>query len=382
MKNKDLMKAVGDIDDRYIEEAAGSAKKAVEKKSGKVSSFIKSGRWTKWAGAVAALLVLALVAHVIFPGGSKWSNAKSDDGAYYYNSDYADYDASPSYMAQDGYSYSSNRKNSYNSGSAGGSVDYAEQEAPQPSQDTNSNTVYNPSNVKLIYRADVKAQTTDFAEADAALREMVTGMGGYFESQSISNGNYYNGDYLKKASYIVRVPADRFEDFLSGVKEGVTVKSLSQTAEDVGLQYSETEQKIETLKIKLGRLQDLLRQATNMSDIIELEYAISDTEENIDYYTKTLNRYDSLIGFSTINIELTEVARPGSGIEEKEGFFKKLGRRFVEGLGNAGENLADIFYWISYNFIGILIFAAIVFCLIKFRPFTKLFRKISKKEQK
>ena len=28
MKNKDLMKAVGDIDDRYIEEAAGSAKKS------------------------------------------------------------------------------------------------------------------------------------------------------------------------------------------------------------------------------------------------------------------------------------------------------------------------------------------------------------------
>ena len=48
-------------------------------------------------------------------------------------------------------------------------------------------------------------------------------------------------------------------------------------------------------------------------------------------------------------------------------------------LSNAGENVADLFYWISYNFIGLLIFAAIAFCLIKFRPFTKLFKKIFKK---
>ena len=116
-----------------------------------------------------------------------------------------------------------------------------------------------------------------------------------------------------------------------------------------------------------------------MSDIITIENEISNTEAQIESYTNTINRYDSLIGFSTVNLELTEVAKPGTGIDEKEGFFKKLGRTFVEGLSNAGEGFANFFYWISYNFVGILIFAAVVFCLIKFRPFTKLFKKLFKK---
>ena len=374
MKNEELIKAMSDIDDEYIEEAS----QAEKKKGGKVAAFVKGRKWTKWAGAVAAVLVLALVGTILFPSGM--GSAKKPeyigDDASYYTSDYSDYELDGASYYSEGISYS-NRKNSSpqsaNAGSSGGSAKPSEPEESPNSQ------IYNGSKVKLIYRASVTAQTVDFAAADAQLRDMVTSAGGYFEGQSISNGTYYNGDYLKKASYTIRIPAEKFEDFLNGLKDGITVKSVSQTAEDVGLQYSETEQRLETLKIKLGRLQDLLRQASNMSDIIELENAISNTEADIEYYTNTINRYDSLIGFSTINLDLTEVARPGSGIEEKEGFFKKLGREFVEGLANAGENVADLFYWISYNFIGLLIFAAIAFCLIKFRPFTKLFKKIFKK---
>ncbi len=375
MKNEELIKAMSDIDDEYIEEAS----QAEKKKGAKASSFVKGRKWTKWAGAVAAVLVLALVGTILFPSGmdsAKKQESMGDDSIYY-TSDYNDYEVSDASYYSEGLSLDG-RKNaapqSANAGSSGGSS------MPSLKPETEgSSQIYNGSKVKLIYRASVTAQTVDFAAADAQLRDMVTSAGGYFEGQSISNGTYYNGDYLKKASYTIRIPAEKFEDFLNGLKDGITVKSVSQTAEDVGLQYSETEQRLETLKIKLGRLQDLLRQASNMSDIIELENAISNTEADIEYYTNTINRYDSLIGFSTINLDLTEVARPGSGIEEKEGFFKKLGREFVEGLANAGENVADLFYWISYNFIGLLIFAAIAFCLIKFRPFTKLFKKIFKK---
>ena len=373
MNNKDLIKAAGEIDDKYIEEAAA----VKEKKGSKVSGFVKSGRWTKWAGAVAAMLILALVGSILFSGKGSARPEKLDGDDYYYSDYSVSQEAESPNMAsggfaldgrknaQNGVSYTANAQEGSNSGGSSGS---------------SSGQIYNGSNVKLIYRASVTAQTVDFNAADAQLRDMVLSAGGYFEGQSISNGTYYNGEYLKRASYTIRVPAEKFEVFLSGLKEGITVKSVSQTAEDVGLQYSETEQRLETLKIKLSRLQDLLRQASNMSDIIDLENAISNTEYDIEYYTNTLNRYDSLIGFSTITLELNEVARPGSGIEEKEGFFKKLGREFVEGLDNAGEKLAGFFYLISYNLVGILIFAAIVFCLIKFRPFTKLFRKLFKKD--
>ena len=380
MKNKDLMKAMSDIDDKYIEEASEVKKPGKEK----ISSYFRGGRWTKWAGAVAAVLVIALVGNGLINSGL-FSNKGSKGDVQSTDSFYEPGDAaspSPSFVEYEGLDFD-HRKNSVN---YSGSNSLAQTDG-QSGWSANSekpvgtgNISYDTSKVKLIYTANISGQTDDFATADAQLRAKVEAAGGYFQDQNISNGSYYNGDYLKKASYTIRIPADRFEAFLSGVKEGITVKSLTQSAEDIGLSYSETEQRIETLNIKLDRLQELLRQATVMSDIIELENAISETEEEIEYYTNRINKYDSLIGFSTIYLDLTEVARPGSSIEEKEGFFKKLGREFVEGLSNAGESLAGIFYWISYHFVGLLIFAGIVFCLIKFRPFTKLFKKIFKKE--
>ncbi len=372
MKNDELLKAAGDIKDEYVEEAA----QVSAEKSGRVLGRVKGRRWTKWAGAVAALLVLALIGSGLANSGlfTNFKQAEKDN-AYYEPADYED--GYYGYAVSD--SSLSGRKNAGTQSANAEKPNYGgESDVPHQGESSTAQG-YDPSKVKLIYTGYVKAQTMDFAKADEDLRKMVADMGGYFESQTVSNGNYYNGDYLKKATYTVRVPAEKFGDFLSGVKEGVTVKSLEQYTEDIGLTYSETEQRLETLRIKLARLQELLRQATNMSDIITLENEISDTEYQIESYSNKINRYDSLIGFSTVNIELTEVARPGSGIEEKEGFFKKLGRMFVEGLSNAGDGLANVFYWISYNFVGILIFAAAVFCLIKFRPLTKLWRKLFKK---
>ena len=375
MKKEDIMKAVSDIDDKYILEAAE------EKEKQKVRPKVTGRRIAKWAGAVAALLAVVIIGNHLINSGL-FSNYKdetepNDDG--YYSSD-------TSYYGLNGLDFDSRKTANAVSGGASNGAEAPSYAPSQSESEYGGNTdgsshIYNPSKVKLIYTANVTAQTTDFAAADAYIKDMVNAAGGYFENQSVSNGTYYNGDYLKKASYTVRVPAEKFEEFLNGVGEKVTVKSLNQYTEDVGLSYSETEQRLETLNIKLDRLQELLSQATNMTDIITIENEISYTEEDIEFYTNKINRYDSLIGFSTITIDLTEVANPGSGVGEKEGFFKKLGRKFAEGLSETGDNFANFFYWISYNFVGILIFAAIVFCLIKFRPFTKLFRKLFKKEQ-
>ena len=46
-----------------------------------------------------------------------------------------------------------------------------------------------------------------------------------------------------------------------------------------------------------------------MEDIIALESALSETELQIEYLTGSLRRYDSLVGYSTVNLQLREVYR-------------------------------------------------------------------------
>ena len=220
-------------------------------------------------------------------------------------------------------------------------------------------------NVKLIFRAWLHLQTLDFAQAESELNKLVEQYGGYFESVYTDNGSYYSNYSYLSGSYTVRVPAENYDRFLSAVGNTCHVVNLNKTTEDVGLQYSDTQMRLQTEKTKQERLLTLLSQATEMSDIIQLENAISDCQYQIDSLTSTINRYDSLIGFSTVQIELVQVERLGSAITEEETFWQRLGTNFKEGLEDFAYGVQDLIMWAAYHIVGIVIFVLIVILIVK-----------------
>ena len=239
-------------------------------------------------------------------------------------------------------------------------------------------------NTKIIYRATVNLQSTEFEETSQLLLKMTSEAGGYLEKQYVNNGSYYSSKSvpMRSASFTIRVPSEKFSSFLAGLNENCHVVYINQSSEDIGEQYFNTEQRLETLKNKHARLEDLLSKAEKMADIISLEEALSDTEYEINRLTSTLNRYDSLVGFSTVNVELMEVARPDIAVTEDPGFFERLGINFKNGMARFGETLEDFAMWASYNVIGIIIFVVIVIVLVKVKPFAKLRKRHESRAEK
>ncbi len=245
------------------------------------------------------------------------------------------------------------------------------------STDTSKTGSLFPADVKLIYRANASVQTADFEKAEESLKAAVAAAGGYFESQSVYSGDYYNRSALRRGEYTLRIPADNYRSFVDGLGSYAVVTNLKETVDDVGQVYYETEARLKTLYTKEERLQELLKKAEGLNDIIQLENALSDTEYAIDQYQSELNRYDSLIGYSTISLSLQEVSRPEEGIGEKNGFFAVLGRRFVAGLADTGLALENFAYWISGNFVPLVLCAAAAIFLRKKHPVRKLRAKIA-----
>ena len=101
-------------------------------------------------------------------------------------------------------------------------------------------------NVKLIFRAWLHLQTLDFAQAEKDLNQLVEKYGGYFESVYTDNGSYYSNYSYLSGSYTVRVPAENYDRFLSAVGNTCHVVNLNKTTEDVGLQYSDTQMRLQT----------------------------------------------------------------------------------------------------------------------------------------
>lgn len=213
-----------------------------------------------------------------------------------------------------------------------------------------------PEGVKMIYRASLELETQEFERAAADIDALVLRMGGYCENQSLRNG--YGG--YRSASYTVRIPAEKFEDFLSQIGSVCAVTWQTRSAEDVSERYYDAESRLETAKIKLDRLQELLSKAEVMEDIITLESAISETEYQIESLSGELRHYDALVGYSTVELNLNEVYRVTEVQTAPLSFGQRLGNAFRSGLEDFAENAEDFAEWLAYSWLGLLLFAAVV----------------------
>ena len=215
--------------------------------------------------------------------------------------------------------------------------------------------------VKMVYTASIEMQTLEFDQAAQDIASLVESMGGYFEQKNFSN--YSNG--YRHASYTVRVPAEQFTDFCAQVGTLCHVTWQNDTAEDISEQYYDTQSRLETAQIKLARLQELLKKAQNMEDIISIESAISETEYEIERLSGTVRHYDALVDYATVTLELNEVYRLSGTEDAPKSFGEKLGNAFTDGLAAVREGLEEFVIWFAYSWLGILIFAAVAFAAVK-----------------
>ena len=221
-------------------------------------------------------------------------------------------------------------------------------------------TVAQQNGAKKIYRATLELQTLEFEKANEDIAVLVQKFGGWFEQKDVST---YSSSY-RSAYYTVRVPAAKFESFCAGVGELCHVTYSTTSAEDISETYYDTKARLETAQIKLERLQELLKDADNMADIITIENAISDTEYQIDYLSGTLRSYDSLVDYATVCLNLNEVYRLSNTEDAPKSFGEKLSNAFSEGVKDAGELLEDIAIWFAYNWLLVIIWLVVILGLL------------------
>lgn len=217
-------------------------------------------------------------------------------------------------------------------------------------------------NAKLIYTAELDLETTEFDSAVQQLQALTTEIGGYIQQSNVNNYGTYRSAY-----YTVRVPAETYRDFCDRAGELCQVDSFSESVQDISNTYYDTETRLETEKTKLARLKELLAQAEDMEDIITLQSAISDSELTIEELTGTLRNYDSLVGYSTVNLYLNEVAQLSGTEKPAIGFGAQLAAALKTGWTQGIAGLRSFVLGLAANWVGWLIFliiAAVVVLLI------------------
>ena len=215
--------------------------------------------------------------------------------------------------------------------------------------------------VKMVYTANMDLQTLSFDQADSDISALVEEMGGYFEQRSISN----RSSGYRYAEYTVRVPAEKFNDFCSQMGTLCHLVYKNENADNITESYYDTQSRLVTAQTKLERLQELLRRAESMEDIITIESAISETEWTIENLTGTLRTYDSLVGYSTVYMSLSEVYELAGQGQAPVTFGDRLGESFLNGLKSIGRTAQNFAVWLAYSWFWLLIVVVIVIVVIR-----------------
>ncbi len=182
---------------------------------------------------------------------------------------------------------------------------------------------------KLIRTVSLSLETKEFDSVLTNLSTKTTELGGYIETSSV-NGNSYSHHSTRYASYVIRIPANKLNEFVEVVSELGNVTQKNESVEDVTLRYIDVESHKKALEIEQERLLELLSKAENMEEILTIESKLSDIRYEIENYESQLKTMDNQIDYSTVSVYVDEVERVTDTGEK--GFFEEIKERFGNSL--------------------------------------------------
>ena len=296
---------------------SSSWRRMIREENGMEEKKEKKFNWKAWASAAAALVFV--IGGTLITRDSMTPRTASQTTSGALSAKQAAGSLNSAYMrtadsgAMSNFAYEESPMEMAMLSAASDDYDYAEEESMDAAERAE----------KIIRSASFTLKTTDYDADLQRLQDLTAEMGGRVEYLSAS-GDASSGQ-ARSASLTLRIPAARLDDFLGGAQGIGNVTAMTQEMEDVSDSYYDIQTRLETQREKLKRLQSMMQSATDVSDLIEIESAIADSQYYIDRYTGQLKSYDSKVNYSTVRVSVREVRVT----EMKE---VTLGERILDGL--------------------------------------------------
>lgn len=247
---------------------------------------------------------------------------------------------------------------------------------------TSSGSTALPEGRKWIITIDMNVETDNLDALMTDLDQKINALGGYVEDQNIHNGSNYASRRYRNANLTIRIPDGKVDPFTSEVSGMANVVSQNLRREDITLKYVATSSRVTALETEEARLLELLAEADNMSDLLEIEARLTDVRYELENYASQLRLYDNQIDYATIYLNISEV-QEYTPVEEPT-FFERIKTTFSDALEGLGSGIVNITVFLVGNSPYILTFgiiALVAFKLKKRRGKTPC-RKFSFKEKK
>jgi hypothetical protein len=190
----------------------------------------------------------------------------------------------------------------------------------------------------VIKTAELSLQVDNARDAEASLRVLVGQLGGYIVKVE-TNGT----DENMSSHVIFRVPAERFEQALSGV-QGLAKKVLARTlgGDDVTEEFVDLESRLKNLEATRDRLQSFLDKAETVDDALKVNQSLSDLQGQIEQLKGRQQFLQRSAALSTISVTLSPLPAIMPIVEDEGWQPLGVARDALRELVGFGQGLATL----------------------------------------
>lgn len=188
---------------------------------------------------------------------------------------------------------------------------------------------------KVIKEGDISFETHDIAKARKRVADALKAAGGYIDEERQANNSY---EKRNEYTLLVRVPANKFERFLTGITTGEDrIESKSIRSRDVTTEYIDVTTRLNNKKALEKRYLELLSKAGKMADVLEIENKLNDVRTEIESNQGQLNYLNKQIDYSSLSITFyTQQSSKDNG----QGF----GYRWQKSIGDSVDIAVTLFF--------------------------------------
>ncbi len=208
---------------------------------------------------------------------------------------------------------------------------------------------------KIIKNATLQLEVSDGNNFYALLREKVKNLGGYIAQEEQTETAYKLENAL-----VIKIPVDQFDNALVQLSEKVEkVHERRISSQDVTTEFVDTRSRMESKKQVRLRYLDLLKQARNMEEILNVQSEINGIQEEIESAAGRVEYLGHAAAYSTINLTYYQVLNASAAETSTPSFGKRIVHSFKEGGAWLSEffiGLVAIWPLLLTTFLGIILF--------------------------
>jgi hypothetical protein len=183
-----------------------------------------------------------------------------------------------------------------------GAVDSGTSSGGGPSRDDENGLAVGDRQVVMTAFAELAADNP--AEAAEGLVSLVERNQGRVEQKSL----YKDIATVPVSAYLVlRVPSGNLNPVLDALEDFGSVQLLEVGSSDVTATVIDLDARVVALETSVARLLDLIENSRNTSDLIEIEYALTQRQSELDALKSSLAYYRDSVSYATVSVNIYSV---------------------------------------------------------------------------